>query len=59
LPEDIDYNAGKLLNKQVSIDELSEELLEKVITVSSGEKTWSEKWKQRQFQVWTAGKLSL
>ena len=59
LPEDIDYNAGKLLNKQVSIDELSEELLEKVITVSSGEKTWSEKWKQRQFQIWTAGKLSL
>ncbi len=59
LPEDIDYNAGKLLNKQVSIDELSEELLEKVIAVSSGEKTWSEKWKQRQFQIWTAGKLSL
>jgi len=59
LPEDIDYNAGKLLNRQVSIDELSEELLEKVITISSGEKTWSEKWKQRQFQVWTAGKLSL
>ena len=59
LPEDIDCNAGKLLSEQVSIDELGEELLEKVITVVSGEKTWSEKWKQRQFQVWTAGKWPL
>lgn len=59
LPEDMDFNAGRLLSDQSDIDELSEELLDKVIAVASGEKTWSEKWKQRQFQVWTAGKLSL
>ena len=59
LPEDIDFNAGRLLSGQNSIDLLGEELLYKVIAVASGEKTWSEKWKQRQFQVWTAGKLSL
>ena len=59
LPEDMDFNAGKLLSEQSSIDILGEELLEKVIAVASGEKTWSEKWKQRQFQVWTAGKLPL
>ena len=59
LPEDIDFNAGRLLSEQTTVDDLAEELLEKVILTVSGEKTWSEKWKQRQFQVWTAGKLSL
>ena len=59
LPEDIDFNAGKLLSEQIGIDDLSEELFEKMIAVASGKKTWSEKWKQRQFQVWTAGKLPL
>jgi len=59
LSEDMDFNAGRLLTEQSSIDSLGEELLEKLITVASGQKTWSEKWKQRQFQVWTAGKLPL
>ena len=59
LPEDMDFDAGRLLSGQSSIDSLGEELLDKVVAVASGQKTWSEKWKQRQFQVWTAGKLSL
>lgn len=59
LQEDMDFNAGRLFSEQSSIDALGEELLDKVIAVASGQKTWSEKWKQRQFQVWTAGKLSL
>ena len=59
LPEDMDFNAGRVLSEQTTIDLLGEELLHKVIAVASGEKTWSEKWKQRQFQVWTAGKLPL
>jgi len=59
LPEDMDFNAGKLLSGQSSIDSLGEEFLDKVVAVASGQKTWSEKWKQRQFQVWTAGKLPL
>lgn len=59
LPEDMDFNAGGLLTEQSSIDSLGEELLEKLIAVASGQKSWSEKWKQRQFQVWTAGKLPL
>ena len=59
LPEDIDFNAGRLLSEKTNINDLGEELLKKVIAVASGEKTWSERWKQRQFQVWTAGKLSL
>ena len=59
LPEDIDFNAGRLLSEQTTIDALAEELLENVILTASGKKTWSEKWKQHQFQVWTAGKLPL
>jgi altronate hydrolase len=59
LSEDMDFNAGRLLKENITIDGLGDELLEKIIAVASGEKTWSEKWKQRQFQVWTAGKLSL
>ena len=59
LPEDIDFNAGSLLTEQTTINKLGEELLEIVIDVASGKETWSERWKQRQFQVWTAGKLSL
>ena len=59
LPEDIDFNAGRLLSEQTTVDDLAEELLEEVILTASGKKTWSEKWKQRQFQVWTAGKLPL
>ena len=59
LPEDIDFNAGRLLTEQITINKLGEELLETIIDVASGKETWSEMWKQRQFQVWTAGKLSL
>jgi len=59
LPEDIDFNAGRLLTEQTTINKLGEELLEIIIDVASGKETWSERWKQRQFQVWTAGKLSL
>lgn len=59
LPEDIDFNAGRLLIENITLDALGEELFEMILRVASGEKTWSEKWKQRQFQIWTAGKLSL
>lgn len=59
LPEDMDFDGSRFLKKETTIDALGEDLLDKIIAVASGEKTWSEKWKQRQFQIWTAGKLSL
>ena len=59
LPKDMDFDGSRLLREKIDIDSLGEEFLDKIIAVASGEKTWSEKWKQRQFQVWTAGKLSL
>lgn len=58
LSKDMDFDAGTILT-DANIDQLSEELFDKVIKVASGEKSWSEKWKQRQFQIWTAGKLTL
>ncbi len=57
--EDIDFNAGVLLDKNISLDQLSEQLLTLVIEVASGKKSWSEIWEKRSFQIWTAGKLSL
>lgn len=59
LPEDMDFDGSRLLRGETDVDALGEELLDKSIDVASGQKTWSEKWKQRQFQVWTAGKVSL
>lgn len=58
LQEDMDFNAGRLLENEI-LDDISEELLERIIVIASGEKSWSEKWNQKQFQIWTAGKLTL
>jgi len=59
LDKDMDFNAGRLLRGE-SLDVLSDELLQKTINIASGkEQSWSEKWNQRQFQIWTAGKLTL
>ncbi|TVM00941.1 MAG: hypothetical protein CV087_11690 [Candidatus Brocadia sp. WS118] len=57
--EDIDFNAGVLLDNNISLDQLSEQLLTLVIEVASGKKSRSEIWEKRSFQIWTAGKLSL
>lgn len=61
MPDDIDFDAGTLLEHQngPSLDELSESLLAQIIAVASGRKTKSEINRQQEFQVWTAGKLSL
>ncbi len=56
---DIDFNAGRLLTERESINSLGNELLEMLINVASGQMTAAEKLNQRQFQIWTAGKLSL
>lgn len=59
LADDMDFNAGRLMSNSSSIDVLGDELLNFVIEVASGRKTCAERLKQRQFQIWTAGKLSL
>ena len=61
MPDDIDFDAGRLLHTDISIglDEMGGELLDLVLSVASGQKTKAEQNGQSQFQVWTAGKLSL
>ncbi|MFA5778974.1 MAG: altronate dehydratase family protein [Elusimicrobiota bacterium] len=59
MKDDIDFNAGQLLDKNISQEDLSNELLDMVTDVASGKKTRAEFWKKRSFQIWTAGKLSL
>ncbi len=59
MDEDIDFDAGRLLRKGASIEELGGELFEFMIEVASGKKTWAEVWEKRSFQIWSAGRLSL
>ena len=59
LKDDMDFDAGRLLGRNISFDELSEQLLDLVVEVASGKKTSSEIFKKRSLQIWTAGKLSL
>lgn len=56
---DVDFNAGRLLDGNISQEDLSDELLDMVTDVASGKKTCAEILKKRSFQIWTAGKLSL
>lgn len=58
MPDDIDFNAGRMLDGETRTS-LADELLELLTDVASGKQTATERLKQRQFQVWTAGKLSL
>lgn len=57
--DDIDFDAGHLLKKEVHIDKLGNELLDLTIAVASGKKTKVELLKKCSFQIWSAGKLSL
>lgn len=59
LSEDIDFNGGRLLTGEKDFDQLGDELLDMVIDVASGKETKSEISGQKQFQIWTAGKLPL
>ncbi|BBO16892.1 altronate dehydratase [Candidatus Brocadia pituitae] len=47
--EDVDFNAGVLLDKNISLDQLSEQLLNLVIEVASGKKSRAEIWEKRSF----------
>lgn len=60
LSDDMDFDAGRFLTENITVDELGDELLDLLIDVASGaKKTCSEIWKNRFFQVWSAGKISL
>lgn len=52
MPEHIDVNAGGIVDRKYSIDEIGEEIYRKVIQVASGEITASEKHKNQEFSIW-------
>ncbi|MBF0127817.1 MAG: UxaA family hydrolase, partial [Magnetococcales bacterium] len=60
MPFDIDYNAGALLDDpERHLESMGDALFECMLATASGQKTCSELNGQQQFQIWTAGKLSL
>ena len=62
MSDDIDINAGIILdnsNPAKTLLNLGEFLIQYIIDVASGKKTKPEINRQFQFQIWTAGKLSL
>ncbi|MBI4949677.1 MAG: UxaA family hydrolase [Deltaproteobacteria bacterium] len=59
MDEDMDFDAGPVIEDAVSLDELSGRLTDFMVEVASGRKTWAERWEKRSFQIWSAGKLSL
>lgn len=62
LPDDMDFDAGGVLESAdpaAAAAELGDMLLDAVIEAASGRLTKPERNRQRQFQIWTAGKLSL
>ncbi len=59
MSDDMDFNAGRLMDEDISIDKLSDELLDLVIKVASGEETSAERWRKRSFQIWSPGRVSL
>jgi altronate hydrolase len=60
MSDDMDFDAGRLLsNRDDTLADIGQELFEMCLRKASGERTRSETNGQFQFQVWTAGKLSL
>ncbi|MFQ5736965.1 MAG: UxaA family hydrolase [Thermodesulfobacteriota bacterium] len=59
MDEDMDFDAGRLLTGEATLDGLASELVDLVVQAASGKKTRAEMWGKRSFQIWTAGKLSL
>jgi altronate dehydratase len=60
MSDDMDFNGGRLVEEgALCHDDIVDQLFNKVISVASGESSKSELNGQKQFQVWTAGKLSL
>lgn len=59
MDDDIDFDAGRLLDEGISMDRLGGELFELMVNAASGKKTRAEVWDKRSFQIWSAGKLSL
>lgn len=52
MPEHIDVNAGKIIDSNFSIEDIGEEIYQKVMDVANGEVTSSERHKNQEFSIW-------
>lgn len=60
LPLDIDFDAGVLIEDPAwNLESLGNALFERILACANGQKTRAEWNGQQQFQIWSAGKLSL
>jgi altronate hydrolase len=55
MPDIIDFNAGEIISGKKSIQQVGEELLEKIIAVASGEQTKAMQLDQNDFIFWKRG----
>ncbi|MEL6192566.1 MAG: altronate dehydratase family protein [Bacteroidota bacterium] len=55
MPDIIDFNAGEIITGEKSIEQVGEELLDKVISIASGEETKAMKLEQNDFIPWKRG----
>lgn len=51
MPDDMDINAGKILKGEVTIEEVGEEIFERMFLVASGEQTCSEALGHQEFML--------
>jgi altronate hydrolase len=60
MPEDIDINAGTIVDGEQSIDEVGDAIFERILSVASGEKTVSEELGvgQEEFVPWHVGAVT-
>lgn len=57
--EDMDLNAGQILEGEVNIQTMGEQIFEKIIQVASGEKVKAEENGHREFAIWGREKVTL
>ncbi|MEQ8241183.1 MAG: altronate dehydratase family protein [Cyclobacteriaceae bacterium] len=55
MPDIIDFNTGKIISGEQTLDESADELLEKVIAIASGEESKAMKLEQNDFIFWKRG----
>lgn len=51
----IDFNAGRILDSDVNIDECAELLFEQILSIASGQKTCNERNDNREIAIWKNG----
>jgi altronate hydrolase len=57
MPEDMDVNAGRIADGEASVEEVGQEIYERLLRVASGETTCSEGLGHNEFVPWSIGPI--